>query len=209
MAEAMLSANEWTAAEVNGGVDWDRSIFRPGKAAIVKLGDGTWVQIPGSPAGVLPALARLCKREALLNDPRFADLKQRNQHLDASLDAVRELAATFPDFASFESALSDGIRLPVGRITPLAEVPQSDWARARDAFVEVPCGADGEPTLVNRSALRFSNAEVGARGGGRALGSDNRAALREVLGVSESELDALEQAGVLVERAEEPGSNPW
>lgn len=209
MAEAMISANEWSAVEVNGGVDWNRSIFRPGKAAIVQVGDGTWVQIPGSPAGVLPALARLSHREDILDDPRFATLEERNQHLDACLAAARELAALYPDFESFEQTMSEGARLPLGRVTPMSEVPDADWARARDAFIEVPSGAGEETVRVNRGSLRFSNASYGARGGGRTLGADNRPALKGLLSLEDAELERLEREGVLVSNPEGPSQSPW
>jgi crotonobetainyl-CoA:carnitine CoA-transferase CaiB-like acyl-CoA transferase len=209
MAEAMLSANEWSAAEVNGGVDWDRSIFRPGKAAIVQVADGTWVQIPGSPAGILPILARLSGREEVLDDERFSSLERRNQNLDACLVVVRDVAAGYPDFQSFEHTMSEGARIPLGRVTPLSEVPKADWAIARNAFVEVPSGEEGEHALVNRGALRMSNAEFGARGGGRFLGADNHAVLKALLGLDEAELARLGAEGVLVERREEPEASPW
>ncbi len=209
MAEAMLAANEWTAAEVNGGVDWDRSIFRPGKAAIVQVGDGTWVQIPGSPAGILPVLARLSGREDLLEDDRFTSLARRNRNLEACLATARDIAAGYSDFESFERTLSEGARIPLGRVTPLAEVPQADWAVARGAFTRVPSGDGGEHVLVNRGALRFSNAASGARGGGRALGADNRPVLRELLGLEEADLERLEADGVLVHRRDGPEASPW
>ncbi len=209
MAEAMLTANEWSAAEANGGVDWDRSIFRPGKAAIVQVADGTWVQIPGSPAGVLPVLARLSGREDLMEDERFESLESRNHHLDACLAAAREMARTFPDFESFERTMSEGARLPLGRVTPLADVRDADWAVAREAFVQVPSGDEGGEVWVNRGALRMSNADYGARGGGRALGADNRRVLEALLGLDAAALDALERDGVLVHRAEGPEASPW
>ncbi len=208
MAEAMLAANEWSSAEINGGVDWDQSIFRPGKAAIVQVGDGTWVQIPGSPAGVLPALARLTDQPALLDDPRFDTLEHRNRHLDACQAELARIAAAFPDFESFERVLSEGARLPAGRIIPMAEVPKADWAIARGAFVDVPSGDEGEHVTINRGALRFSNAAAGAQGGGKALGADNRLCLRELLGLSEDELDRLERDGILVAPAASDTS-PW
>jgi crotonobetainyl-CoA:carnitine CoA-transferase CaiB-like acyl-CoA transferase len=209
MAEAMVSANEWSCAEINGGVDWSRSIFRPGKAAIVQVADGTWVQIPGSPAGVLPSLARLSDREDILDDPRFDTLEHRNENLEACQTALSKLAATYPDFESFERTLSEGVRLPSGRIIPLAEVPDADWAVARGAFVDVPSGDGGETVKINRGSLRFSNASAGARGGGRTLGADNRGALRELLALEDRELDRLEGEGILVASEEAPDASPW
>lgn len=198
MIEAMISANEWSSAEINGGTDWNQSIFRPGKAALVQVADGTWVQLPGSPASTLPKLARVAGREDILQDERFRSLHACNTNLDACVQVLRELAADYSDFESLERALSEGARIPVGRIVTLAEVVEADWAVARDSFVEVPSGESGETVTINRGALRFSNASYGARGGSGSLGSNNREILREILGYSDIEIDRLEQEGVLV-----------
>ena len=48
MAETMLATNEFAAIEINGGFGEEISPFRPGKAALLKLVDGTWVQVPYS-----------------------------------------------------------------------------------------------------------------------------------------------------------------
>ncbi len=54
MAETMLATNEFTAVEINGGFGDEISPFRPGKAALLKLADGSWVQVPGNPTtGIL------------------------------------------------------------------------------------------------------------------------------------------------------------
>lgn len=209
MAEAMLSANEWSATEINGGVDWDQSIFRPGKAAIVQIGDGTWVQIPGSPAGTLPGLARLRERKDILADPRFDSLEHRNQNLEACREQMMALAKEYPDFDSFEQALSEGLRLPVGRVTPLSEVPEAEWARSRGAFVEVPSGEEGDRVLINRGSLRFSNAGAGPRGGGKRLGADNRAVLKTLLAANDAEIVSLEESGVLAYEDKATTDSPW
>src|SRR5204863_56550 len=83
---------------------------RPGRAAVVQLGDpeGTWVAIPGSPAAVLPHCLRLTGRAALLDDERFATIEARSRHLEECVALIAEVAATFDRFETFERTLSDG-----------------------------------------------------------------------------------------------------
>ena len=64
---------------------------------------------------------------------------------------------------------------------------------------------NGSPVRVHRSPARFSASQVGPRSGSYLRGADNRRVLRERLGLSESELDALYQSGALQE--EDPKTN--
>ena len=90
-----------------------------------------------------------------------------------------------------------------------AKWSQVDWAQARGAFVDVPSGDEGETVLMNRGALRFSNAYAGARGGGKKMGADNRESLIELVGASPEELDGWEQRGVLAYETEATTDIPW
>lgn len=201
MCESMVQFNEWTEVEINGGPDYLNSVFRPGKAAVVQLGDPdrTWVAIPGSPAGVLEHCANLSDRPELFDDERFATLQARATHLDDCLEVIADWAATFTDFETFEKTLSEGVRVPVGRLRTVVDTLEADWAVDRQAYVEIPSGTDGT-VLVHRSGLRFSNADTGPRTGMAHLGADNRAVLHDVLGLEDREIAALEQTGALVER---------
>lgn len=66
MAETMLAVNEWTAVEANGGFGDEISPFRPGKALLLRFGDGSWVQIPGNPTTWVFGVARALGREDVL-----------------------------------------------------------------------------------------------------------------------------------------------
>ncbi|MGF1597008.1 MAG: CaiB/BaiF CoA transferase family protein [Acidimicrobiales bacterium] len=208
MCEAMIAQNEWTAVEVNGGPDYDRSPFRPARAAVVQIGDadGTWVAIPGSPAAVFPTYARLSGRPELLDDERFATLASRGAHLATCLEHLAAWAATFDDFDTFEDVLSNGARLPVGRVRSIAETVDTDWAVDRNAFIEVPSG--DATVLVNRGALRIGGTDVGPRHGIKHLGADNRAVLGDVLGLGAEAIDELFQRGVIVEETDPDRATP-
>ena len=203
MVESMIAQNEWTAVEANGGPDHVRSPFRPGRAAVVQLGDaeGTWVAIPGAPPFVFAAYARLSGRPELLDDERFATMEARSANLELCLEHLAEWAATFDSFDEFEHTLSEGARLPVGRLLSMADTLDTDWAEDRDAYVEVPCGT--ETAIVNRAALRIAGTDCGPRSGARHLGADNAAIFGELLGLSADAVAGLTARGVLVESPEE------
>jgi CoA:oxalate CoA-transferase len=200
MCEAMMAANEWAEVEANGGPDRELSPFRPGKAAVVRIGDalGTWVAIPGSPAAIMPRCAKLWGRPELLEEPRFATMEARSRHLDDCIEVIGDYARTFDSFESFESTLSNGARLPVGRLLSMADaIDHSDWSLDRRAFVEVPSGPDGT-VRVHRSALRITGSDCGPRGGVKELGAYNRAVLSEVLGLDDAAIDRLRADGAVV-----------
>ncbi len=195
MAETMLAMNEWTSVEVNGGPQGKLSVFNPSKAAIVRLRDGTFVQIPGNPAAVFVAVCRALGREKLLEEPRFSDIYARDRHLDEVVALMRAWAVEFPDFESFDRALGTQ-RIAVGAVKRLAEMVDEPWARARGAFVELEA-PDGTRFKLPRSPVRFSESDAGLRGRPAAQGEHNRAVLRDVLSLPDPELDRLEAEGVL------------
>ncbi|MEL7157346.1 MAG: CaiB/BaiF CoA-transferase family protein [Actinomycetota bacterium] len=199
MCEAMIAQNDWAVVEANGGPDYERSPFRPGKAAVVQLGDeeGTWVAIPGSPAAAFVTFAKLADRRELFADPRFESMAARSRNLDACMVHLEQWAAGFTSFEAFERTLSEGARLPVGRVTSIADTLTADWAEDRGAYVTIPCG-DGE-AIVNRSALRIAGTDCGPRSGVRPLGGDNAEVLRQVLGRTEADIESLRRDGILAE----------
>ncbi len=205
MCEAMVAQNEWTPVELNGGPDYEHSPFRPAKAAVVQLGDAeaTWVAIPGSPTAVFVSYARLSGQPELLEDPRFSTMPARSRHFEECLAHIKQWAATFDSFDAFEQALSEGARLPVGRIVSTEDTLTSDWAIDRDAYVTVPSGM--ESVVVNRSALRFDGFDCGPRSGVSHLGADNASVLHDVLGLELDEVRALIDRGVMVERRQPAG----
>jgi crotonobetainyl-CoA:carnitine CoA-transferase CaiB-like acyl-CoA transferase len=198
MAETMLSIMEWTAIEANGGMRGETPTFYPAKAVIVRLGDGSWVQLPGNPATTLPTYLQMMDRTALLEEERFATVEARFAHLDEVNEVIREWAATFPDRATFEERLSEA-RLPAGEVKRLRDIPEEDWAKDRGAFVEIDDGQGGTMKLPY-SPTRFSGLEVGVRGRPALQGEHNREVLADLLGYDAPSLDRLEADGVLIRR---------
>lgn len=194
MAETMLAVNEWTAVEVNGGFGDEISPFRPGKAALIRFPDGTWIQVPGNPTTWIFGVARALKRDAEL-DARGWTSPAATQGKDEEIKALMQSwAAEFPHREAFEAALAEA-RIPLGEVKPLAATADEDWAVARGAFVPVATG--GATVRIPRSPFRLSGGACGPRSGAAPRGADNRAVLKTLLGRSDAEIDALESSGVL------------
>lgn len=194
MAETMLAVNEWTAVETNGGFRDQISPFRPGKAALLKLKDGSWIQVPGNPTtwifGVARALGKTAQLEARgWHEPRDT----QGQDLQIK-ELMQSWADEFESMAQFEQAL-EASRTPLGKVKPLAEIAHEDWAVARGAFVDVE--AHGASVTIPRSPMRFSRADTGPTSGAGRRGSDNRQVLKELLNLSSAQLGELEAKGVL------------
>ncbi len=195
MAETMLAMNEWTTVEVSGGFGDEISPFRPGKAALLQLKDGTWVQLPGNPTtSVFRIAAALDKTDEL--DARGWHDPESTQGKEAEVkELLQSWALQYATVSDFEAAL-ESLRMPLGEVKSLGDTVNEDWAIARQAFVEID--VDGVPVKVPRSPFRFSAGPVGPTSGSHVQGHDNRTALKELLDLDDETLDALEADGVLI-----------
>jgi CoA:oxalate CoA-transferase len=197
MAETMLAVNEFTAVEINGGIGDQISPFRPGRAALLELKDGSWVQVPGNPTTWIFGVARALGRTAEL-EARGWHRPEHTQGHEAEINALMQgWAAEYESVAAFEAAL-DAARIPLGTVKALADVAGEAWAQARGVFVDVD--VNGQPVAVPRSPFRFSATAVGPRSGSYPQGADNRDVLGARLGLDDAALDALEAEGVLIRR---------
>jgi len=205
MAETMLAMNEATAVETNGGLGGLLSPFRPGKAPVVKVKNGEYAQLPGNPSTMMFSVARAIGKEDELEAKGWSS--PTDMDVEEAVAKLREWALEFDDVASLEAAL-DSIRVPVGVVRALADTVNADWALARNAFMDVD-SKDG-PIKVPTSPLRVTDHYVGPRSGAYALGDDNRAMLKERLGMTESEIDVLEKENVLIsESNQEDDRSPF
>lgn len=194
MAETMLAVNEWTAVEVNGGFGDEISPFRPGKAALLRFPDGSWIQVPGNPTTWIFAVAEALNRQDVLDARGWtspAETQGREQEIKT---LMQTWAAEFPTREAFEAELAAS-RIPLGEVKPLAGVADEDWALAREAFTDITLG--DESVRIPRSPFRFSSGPTGPTSGAAPRGADNRSALKSLLELSDDEIDALEAEGVL------------
>jgi crotonobetainyl-CoA:carnitine CoA-transferase CaiB-like acyl-CoA transferase len=194
MAETMLAVNEWTAVEINGGFGDEISPFRPGKAALLRFSDGSWIQVPGNPTTWIFGVAKALDKEEELQRRGWtspATTQGKDQEIK---DLMQVWAAEYASLAEFETALASA-RIPLGEVKSLASIASEDWAQARGAFVNV--AIKDASIQIPRSPFRFSGGPVGPRSGASLRGADNRSALKELLGLTDLKIDELEAAGVL------------
>jgi CoA:oxalate CoA-transferase len=207
MAQTMLYVNEHAHDELwDGPVDRNavRS-FRPGDYIVATVASGETIVVSGHPAdrGTFELFAAALDRTDLLDDARFVDVSNRLAHFDELRDEIVATAATIADAAELERRFAEH-RLAVGVLRSVRELCDTEWAREREAVVEV--GDRGGGTIrVPNAPWRFSDAPgVALRGEPRYRGEDNRAVLGELLGLDDAELDRLESTGVLSSRLPKP-----
>lgn len=198
MAESLLTANEWTVTEIaTGGAELPH-VFGGYNAPTLRLGDGTWVCVPGDPVASFPTYCRAMERPALLQDPRFETPQARIVNRAAMIEVLREWASGFASFEDFEAALYP-VRLAAGAVRSISEAAASDWARQAEAIVDVDDRAGGT-IKVPRGPFRFSSLDAGPRGVGAWRGENNHEVLSEVLKLSDAEIARLEAEGVISSR---------
>jgi crotonobetainyl-CoA:carnitine CoA-transferase CaiB-like acyl-CoA transferase len=144
--------------------------------------------ISGHPAGkgTFELYMKAAGRVDLIDDPRFSTVDARVEHLDEIIEVLAEWSSTFDDIDTIETALAEH-GLAMGVLRTVDEISHTDWAEARGAVVEVDDRSGGTLRIPN-SPWRFSG------------GEHNREVLRELLDVSDPELDRLEGDGILSSR---------
>ena len=120
MAETMLAMNEWTTVEVNGGFGDEISPFRPGKAALLQLKDGTWIQLPGNPTtGIFRIATALDKTDEL--EARGWHSPETTQGKEVEVkELLQSWARQFESIKQFETAL-EALRIPLGEVKSLGD----------------------------------------------------------------------------------------
>jgi crotonobetainyl-CoA:carnitine CoA-transferase CaiB-like acyl-CoA transferase len=201
MAETVLSVSEHLQWELSGmEVDDGIPSFGTAGAPTLPTGDGRWVVVSGHPAarGTFELWAKAIGKPELGDDPRFATVTARVEHLEELLELLRAWSITFPDWVALDAALDAG-GFAMGVVRPATEAASSEWAEARGAVVPVPDRAGGEIRVPN-SPWHFSASASGVRGEPAYRGEHNREVFGDLLGLEAGELDRLEAEGVLVSR---------
>lgn len=196
MAETMLATNEFTAVEINGGIGEEISPFRPGRAVLLKLPDGTYVQVPGNPTTWIFGVAKALGKSDVLAARGWlkpTDTQGADQEIRA---LMQSWADAFPTVEAFEAAL-DSARIPLGVVKAVSDIPNEPWAKERGAFVDIDI--NGTNRQIPRSPTRFSKGESGPRGGSYLRGADNEHVCKSVLGLSTDEIKRLTDQGVLLQ----------
>jgi CoA:oxalate CoA-transferase len=202
MAETMLYVNEHVHNHLyEGDVDpsWIRS-FQPGEYPIIQFEDGTHAVVSGHPAenGTFDMYVKALGVTSLATDPRFVDAKSRLANIGALFQEIQNWANGIADFDTAERLLSDA-GLAVGRMRTVSDIASTEWASARNAIVAVSDRGDGEIRIPN-APWHFSGAATGVQGVPKYRGEDNQEVASDWLGLVDSEVQALQNKGILNSR---------
>ncbi len=203
MTETLLSVNEHVHWELLKD-DFDGSnevpSFLPADYPVLMTGTGEMVIVAGHAAsnGNFQKFMALCRRDDLASDPTLSTVRGRRERLADIHDALNQWTSTYTDLVELENALAEQ-GFAMGVLRTVQDVAETDWARERNAIVEVDNRVGGLLRLPN-SPWHFSDAHSGIRGTPRYRGEDNRSVLSSVLGLTDERIDELEQSGVLSSR---------
>ncbi len=128
------------------------------------------------------------------SDPRFASNKQRVAHRAELIPLIRQ-ATVFRTTAEWVSAL-EGAGVPCGPINDVAQVFADPQVQFRRLQVELPHALGGTVPQV-ASPIRLSATPVEYRRAPPLLGEHTLEVLTGLLGLSDAEVIALREAGVL------------
>ena len=154
---------------------------RDGHVAIICIREEHW-----------QSLLAAMDRTELANDPRFADMRSRAQHMAATDAAVEAWTSTLPKADVFRICQEhDVICAPVQSLTDVLDDPH---LLARGALAKLAHEGYGEVVLPS-TALRFADVEPPPVALPGAAGADNEAVYGELLGLSPADVQALADAG--------------
>lgn len=202
MAQTLLYVNEHAHDDL-----WDQPVspdairsFRPEDYAVLTTRDGATSVVSGHPAerGTFDFFVAAMQRPELLTDPRFTTVALRIKNLETLMQMIKGWAATIGTFDELEQQLATH-KLAVGRLRSVAEVADTDWAKQRNAFIEVDDRGDGKVKLPN-SPWQFSGSDTSIRGAVKYRGEDNAEVLRSLLGLNETQIQDLYRREILSQR---------
>lgn len=137
------------------------------------------------------ALLKAMGREDLGNDPRFADLKSRVEHVDAIDELVEEWTRRHRKADLVETLLAH--RVPHAPVRDLGEVLRDPHMHARGTLQEITHPEYG-PLTVFSGPIRYEGTAPPDLQPSARLGADNHAVLGDWLGLDAAEIAALEEA---------------
>ena len=202
MAQTLLYVNEHAHDEL-----WDKPVspdairsFRPEDYAVLTTQDGVTSIVSGHPAerGTFEFFVGAMQKPELLDDLRFKTVATRVRNFAALVELIQKWASTVQTVGELETIFAKN-KLAMGQLRSVREVSQTQWAKDRNAFVEVDDRGDGKVKLPN-SPWQFSGSDTSIRGTTKYRGEDNEVVLTELLGLSKQQVADLYQREIISQR---------
>ena len=165
-------------------------------------GDGSFIHITAMGDGVFRRLANAMGRPELADDERYATAISRSEH-HQDLDGLIAEWTSAHGIASLEEMLG-AANVPATRIFTIADIFADPHFRAREMLVDVPDDQFGSVTMA-AVVPKLSDTPGGLRRSGGVVGRDTRSVLRDLVEMSDAEIDQLGMAGAI--HFVEPGSD--
>ena len=154
------------------------------------------VAIAATADGWTRALFATMGRPDLLDDPRFKDRGGRVVNADA-LNTIIE-AWTRTQGAQYVEDMFGKAGIPCARVRTAAEVMTDPWLRKKGAIQQLAHPRLGPIDAVGAGIpIEFSEADARLDEPAHELGADNADVYRELLGLSDAELQALKAKGIV------------
>ena len=202
MAQTLLYVNEHAHDALWGqpvSPDAIRS-FRPQDYPVLTTKDGVTAVVSGHPAerGTFDYFVAAMQAPELLEDSRFKTVETRLVNFKQLMEIIKLWASTVPTVDELENRLAKH-KLAMGRLRSVSEVAQTNWAKERNAFVEISDRGTGKVKLPN-SPWIFSGSDTSTRGVAKYRGEDNAEVFSELVGLSETQIEDLYQRDILSQR---------
>jgi crotonobetainyl-CoA:carnitine CoA-transferase CaiB-like acyl-CoA transferase len=157
--------------------------------------DGSFIHIAAVGEPVFKRFLGVLGRPELIDDPRFRTAVDRTRHED-ELNAIIHAWTTAHDLAELERLLHDA-DVPATRIYTMADIFRDPHYKARQAIVDAPDAELGSIKMANVVPRLSATPGRVRHAGGQVVGSDTREVLRQVAGLSDTEIESLRDAGIV------------
>ncbi|MER3426670.1 MAG: carnitine dehydratase [Pyrinomonas sp.] len=159
-----------------------------------RCADGKYIVIGGNGDSIFKRLMHAIERPDLAEDPRLAHNDGRVTHEEMIDRAIEEWTSRHPYEVVFRR-LTDA-EVPCGPIYSIADIVRDEHYIARGMFEEVDLG-DGDKVKIPSVVPKLTATPGGTDWPGPPLGAHNHEIYRGLLGMSEEELQQLQEAGVI------------
>ncbi|MNG78059.1 Formyl-coenzyme A transferase [compost metagenome] len=163
-------------------------------ANVFKTADGKWLYMISGNDALFPRLAKIMGREDLLQDERFSTLRARLANRDAIESIVADWALNHPS-TEIMAKLSQA-EIPGSIVATLQDVARNDYLREAEHIVTVDHPVVGAFPMQGMP-IRLSESPGSIRHAAPTLGQHSREVLREWLGKSDGQIQAMENAAVI------------
>ncbi len=156
-------------------------------------GEDQWVVLAVGRDDEWQKFCALIEHPDLATDERFASFEARWEHQDELREPIEVWTRTRDKFYAATRLQREGIRsAPVLDAGEVARDPYLEWHRFFTPLTQAESGTHAHPSLP----FRLSRTPGSQHRASPCLGADTHYVLREILGMSNDEIDALDREGV-------------